>query len=177
MFKPVLLTLTILLSISLNAQNDEHEEPFYRHRIAPLMGYVFVPEETDLIDGSSFRLIPTFGIDYDFSFNRKWAIGWFNDIEASSYIIEYDDGKVEQLEREYLIISTICLIYTPVKHFTVYAGGGMEFERHQNFAVIRIGTEYEIPIRNNWDVAFGLSFDHKEVYNSYGFTVAFGKRF
>lgn len=154
----------------------QHEEGhFYRHRIAPLMGYVFVPEETGSETTNSVRLIPTFGIDYEFKLHPRWALGWFNDIELSSYVIEYHSHE-EALVRENAFITALCLVYSPVHRLALYAGPGYELETHQNFAVIRVGIEYEIPIPDNWDLAFGLSWDHKEVYNSVGITVAFGKR-
>jgi hypothetical protein len=155
---------------------QEQEETKLKNRIAPLLGYVFVPEEVENESGK-FRLVPTFGLDYERMITDKFSIGLFNDFEASAYFIKDPEAEEGVLEREYVFITTLCLIYSPVERWTVYVGGGYEFEVHENFAVLRLGSEYEIPIRNNWDVAFGLSWDHKQIYNSVGFTVAFGKRF
>jgi hypothetical protein len=168
-----LLFLSFLLFTFLGVAQEEGESK--RHRIAPLVGYVFVPEDVDNKDGSNVRIVPTFGLDYDFRLAPRWAIGLYNDIELNSYFISYQGGEL--LQREHVFISTLCVIFSAAEGWSVYAGGGYEFEKHHNFAVLRLGTEYEIPIRNDWDVAFGLSFDHKEVYNSIGFTIAFGKRF
>lgn len=174
--KKLLLGLLIcLLANTVNGQNNESEIE-HRHRIAPLLGYVFVPEETSNETGGSARLIPTFGVDYEYRIHPKFALGWFNDIELSSYLIEYED-EGEYLQREYAFISAICLVYSPFNRFAIFAGPGYEFEHHQNFRVFRVGVEYEILMPDDWDVAFGLSFDHKEVYNSFGITIAFGKRF
>ena len=156
--------------------SEEKDKPGKKNRIAPLMGYVFVPEQVEDEDGM-LRIVPTFGVDYERILSEKWAIGSFNDLELSSYFIKDPEEESGVLKREFVFITTICAIYTPVEYWTVYVGAGYEFETHQNFAVFRLGTEYEIPIRNDWDVAFGLSWDHKQVYNSIGFTVAFGKRF
>ena len=164
----------ILLVASLSIFAQEASEK--KNRIAPLVGYVFVPEQIEE-GGTEGRIIPTFGVDYERILSPKWAIGSFNDIELSSYFITDPDEDAGVLKREVVFITTICAIYTIMDYWTVYGGAGGEFETHKNFFVVRVGTEYEIPIRNEWDVTLGLSLDHKEVYNSIGFTIAFGKRF
>jgi hypothetical protein len=141
------------------------------------MGYCFVPEQLGSDGENVVRAIPTFGLDYSRWITPKFGLGSFNDIELSTYVIDVEGDDGDYLAREYAFITTICLIYSPFEDFTVYGGGGYEFEKHHNFAVIRLGVEYEIPIRNDWDVSFGLAFDHKEVYNSLSFAVCFGKSF
>ena len=141
------------------------------------MGYVFVPEEVNENDQSQIRIIPSFGLDYERVISPKWSIGLFNDVELSSYFINDPNQESGVLKREFVFITTLCAVYTIMDYWTVYGGAGYEFESHENFFVTRIGTEYEIPIRNNWDATFGLSWDHKEVYNSIGFNIAFGYRF
>lgn len=165
------------LSAGSFAQEEQEEgREIKKNRISPLIGYVFVPEQIEEI-GAQARIIPTIGLDYERRLSEKWAIGSFNDLELSSYFIKDDQEDEGVLEREFVFISTICAIYTPIEYWSVYLGAGYEFEKNKNFFVARLGTEYEVPIRNDWDVAFGLSWDYKEVYNSIGFTIAFGKRF
>jgi len=172
----ILIALT-LIPFFLSAQETERESQGKKNRIAPVLGYTFVPEEIADDDKGQFRVIPTFGIDYERKLGNKWALGLFNDIELTSYLISDEAEESGLLERDFVFITTIVVIYSIKEQWTVFGGGGYEFEKNKNFAVMRLGTEYEIPIRNEWDVAFGLNWDYKEVYQSLGFTVAFGKRF
>ena len=148
-----------------------------KNRAAAVMGYVFVPQQVDENDKSSFRLVPVFGLDYERVLTNKWAMGVYNDVELSSYFIDDPNAESGVLQREFVFISTLCAIYSITDYWTVYGGAGYEFEVNKNFVVGRIGSEYEVPIRNEWDVTFGLSWDYKEIYNSIGFQIAFGKRF
>jgi hypothetical protein len=140
------------------------------------MGYVLVPDQVEDTDGK-IRIVPSFGLDYIRILSPKWAIGLINDIELSSYYIHDPKEESGVLEREFAFISSVCVFYNILDEWTVFVGAGYEFETNQNFFATRLGTEYEVPIRNDWDVSFGLNWDYKEIYNSFGFNVAFGKRF
>ena len=174
---PRLLFLTIAFFISLAVFGQEESEEIKKNRIAPLMGFVFIPEQINEEGDHLVQIIPTIGLDYERHLVGKWSIGLYNDLELNSYQIKDPRNNTETLTREFVFVSTLCVIYSPIEQWTVYTGIGYEFETHENFEVFRVGTEYEIPIKNDWDCAFGLSWDHKEIYNSIGYTVAFGKRF
>jgi hypothetical protein len=41
------------------------------------------------------------------------------------------------------------------------AGPGIEFEKNENFGVIKTGVEYSIEIPKNWEIGFGIEYDWK----------------
>ena len=152
-----------LLIVNLAFGQSDNENELLKNRISPLMGFSFIPDESAEDGDPLFNIIPSVGFDYERWFNEKWAIGWFNEIElATYYIADYD-----VLKRQNAIITSITAIYSVNEYFKIFAGPGYEFEKHQNFFVSRLGAEYEIPIRNNWDVSLSLIWDNKEVYDSF----------
>ena len=168
-----LLVFGLILTLFQSAKAQE--EHFSRHRIAPLVGYIFVPEQRDYIEEKAFSIIPAIGLDYEYRVTEKWGIGSYNDIELTNYYIVTDDNSY--LERERVFITAVCVFFEVGENMSAYAGGGYEMDVHENFFVYRAGVEYKVDIRKGWDTAFGLSFDFKEVYKSFGFTIAFGKKF
>lgn len=182
--KTFIFIFCIALANSINAQDHEviidknhfrHYPDIKRHRIAPLMGFTYVFNRV-AEKGNQYTeiLVPTIGVNYQFNVSRKWSIGVHSDLEISSYSIIESDQQL--LERELAFIISFVGIYEFVSNWSVLAGYGMEFETHQNLQVIRLGTEYEVHIRNDWDVSFGLIYDYKQKYSSFAFTISFGKR-
>ena len=56
-------------------------------------------------------------------------------------------------------------------------GAGGEFEKHEHLFVLRLGTEYEFPLGNGFDITPTLTWDHKVKLNSIALGVSVGKRF
>ncbi|MEN8247412.1 MAG: hypothetical protein ABFS32_00640 [Bacteroidota bacterium] len=158
------------------SQEDEHHEEHKHHRIAGIMSHTYIPKGYNSTENSSFLIVPSWGFNYEYWFNEKWAIGLHNDIEISTYIIETPEGS--ELERERPFITSLVGIYKPVKGLEIIAGFGKEFENHESFLVYRIGLEYEIEISHHWDLAPGLVFDIKEeTYNSWTLGIGIGRKF
>ncbi len=168
----------------------EHEGgPFKRHRIAFLTGNTIVPSGGENEERIGTVLVPTIGIDYEYWFSRKLAIGWYNDFTLSTFVVETNrepddghgtassEGGNEVVEREPTFLTTVVIVWEPVHRLALYTGGGREFEPSEDFWVWKIGIEYGFPLPGDWDIAIGGSYDYKEVYDSFGVGVSFGKRF
>lgn len=158
------------------AQDHEKEEEFGRHRLAPLMGFTYVfntTQNSNHVLGSI--LVPTIGIDYLYKFSPNWGLGWYNDLELSSYLVE--SGESEEIRRERAFVTALGVSYNITHHFAVFTGYGIELERHQNFQVFKAGMVYGIPFRDAWDLGFGLTYDHKEIYQSLAFSILFERKF
>jgi hypothetical protein len=69
------------------------------------------------------------------------------------------------------------LVYEPVERLALYTGAGREFEESEDFWVWKFGVEYSFPLPRDWDIAVGVAYDYKDVYDSIGVGVSFGKRF
>ncbi len=171
-----LILLLFSLSSSLFAQVEEESDRFKRHRLALFFGNAHVPAGDPAIDRSETIIVATWGLDYEYWFNPKWALGIYNDIELQAYFVNNDN--VTDLKREYPFITSLVLVYVPWKTLSVYAGPALEIERNKNFYVTKIGIEYAFELPNHWDLAPGLSYDSKEgEYGTWSFGFSLGKKF
>jgi len=118
--------------------------------------------------------IPTFGLEYVYRFNHKWAAAIIANMETGNYLIEFER---EDLERENVLIIAAVAVFEALPGWAIFTGPGIELEKHHNFPVWRIGTDYQIPLKNNWDLTPVFSFDHKEAYTSWELVISIGKSF
>jgi hypothetical protein len=158
-------------------ESSEHSKPghpFLHHRLSAGFGYTFVPKGVDESSEEEGILAPTISVEYFYKFSHRWAAGLMVDMEMSQYLIPFLD---DFLTRDKALIIGAVGLYEPIEYWGIFAGAGMEIESHHNFAVIRVGTDYEFLIGNNWDISPSLSFDFKEEYSSWALMVGFGKHF
>ena len=98
-----------------------------------------------------------------------------SDIELSSYSIAED--YQEYLERNYAVLISVVGTYEILPGWAVLAGPGYEFETHQNFAVLRVGTDITKSFENGWGVGVIVRYDNKEVNSMLNLGLAVSKRF
>ncbi|AZQ61265.1 hypothetical protein EI427_03220 [Flammeovirga pectinis] len=187
-----LLALFIFLfsSVTCFGQEEEHstkkmhgrEEAHGKlkhHRIALIWAHGYVPKAIDNKDQTV--IIPVIGLDYEYWFSHKFAIGLSNDIELTNYVIENHEG--EELEREYSYVGAIMGIFEVAPLWVVAVGPGVEIEKNQNFFVAKINIEREFPIAGvGWDVTPMFSYEVKTsnghgVYDAFNLGIGIGKRF
>ena len=101
-----------------------------------------------------------------------WEIGIMTDIELGEYVFFEKD-----LNREYAILLTAMVIFNLTKHINFFAGGGMEFEKHKNLGIIRLGGKYVFRLPKSWVILPGFFFDFKEATDTWSLSVAIGKEF
>ena len=153
------------------AEHSDHEQ--FRHfRVAALIGHTFVPTP----QSSRHLAIASWGLDLEYWFNRKWGLGLHNDFELQHFIIMEGDG--EELERDYPVVLTLDLLFKPWKGLVFLIGPGYEFEKNENFFLVRAGVEYEIDLPNHWDLSPSFFYDTRRgAYDTWTFSLAVGKRF
>jgi len=154
-------------------QNEGHDE-FKRHSLVLEFGYTHVPDGFEEEPGDQAIWVPTVGLAYAYHFNHKWGVGLTANMETGNYLIEVNR---EDLIRENVFIFTVVASYEILPNWGVFAGPGIELEGHHHFAVLRFGTEYIVPLKNNWIILPILTFDHKTDYTSWEIAIAIGKRF
>jgi hypothetical protein len=182
MYKLITILLTFgLINFGLSQHNqaskDHHQSEhasFLKHRIAAGFGYTYVPEGADEATEEKGILVPTLSAEYFYKFTHKWAAGIMLDLELSQYVIPFLD---DFLTRNKALVIGVVGLYEPLTNWGVYAGGGMEIEEHHNFAVLKLGTDYEFLIGKNWDISPSLTFDYKEKYTVWSLMVGVGKHF
>ncbi|SDW92277.1 hypothetical protein SAMN05444411_102470 [Lutibacter oricola] len=186
-FTKISLLFAMIASISINAQKH-HEEPKHtktkehgKHKLAFFTGFTHVSSafyEHETHEESTGKWVPTIGLDYFYSLNKKWSIGTINDIEFDNYIIKLDNEEEE--ERVNVLISSVVAKYNINHQLGVFIGPGVEVEFSEstkNFFVVKAGVEYEIEISNGWEIAPSLMYDWKEEYKTFSYGFSIGKRF
>jgi len=119
-------------------------------------------------------VIPAWGFDVDYLFHPRISIALQGDIKLQSFEVEDDDIM---LARTNPFSITIVLHYHLVRHWSIYSGPGYEFETHENFFMVKFGTEYSFEITGDFEIALNLIYEKKEdVYDAVTFGVAFNKK-
>ncbi len=182
--KEFVFTLLIFAAFSGNLSGQEHpqenethdraEHSFKKHRLAAEFGYAHIPDGYEEEPGDLSVWVPTVGIEYLYRFNHKWAGGLTVSMETGNYLIEVNR---EDLDRENVLIIAAVADYEIVPRWAVFGGGGMEIERHRNFGLLRVGTAYNFPLKNNWDISPIVTFDYKIEYYTYELVISIGKSF
>lgn len=162
----ILLLLTNLITHSQDQQSSEeqHAEKVRHHWINVFSGITFIEEASTDGMNSQLLIVPTFAVDYEYIINHKFALVWSNDVELASYVVE--DDASEELKREFAVVSSVVLAYSLYPFWAVFAGPGYEFETHQNFFVMKIGTELKKEFEDGWGLGISLSVDLKDVNTS-----------
>ncbi len=150
-----------------------HEGDHFKHQIAAGFGYTFIPAANNLGSAEAQGvLVPTVGLDYFYHIHPGWEIGFMADYELDHYLI-----VEHELERENALILALAGMYKATEHLGVFAGGGMELERHEHLAVFRLGTEYSISIGERWELVPKITYDFKEHYNTWSFSLSLAGMF
>jgi hypothetical protein len=171
--KNVLLLMIIsFVGRSVLAQAFESEEFKPKIRGAVMMANSHVPKATE--GGKSVHIIPTWGFDVDYFFHPRWSVAIQGDVKLQSFEVEEDNVE---LERSYPLAIVAALHYHALRHWSFYAGPGVELESHENLFLVRAGTEYSFEITEDFEIALNLIYENKqEVYDAWTFGVAFNKK-
>jgi len=177
--KKILLINLLLFILFANAQekeNKEEEKSEKRHSIAVLVSH------TQIVNGikgedKKWISVPSWGIDYNYEINERWAIGLHNDIIVESFVVEHNDGT--EIERSSPIASAVVGMFKPIKNFSIVLGVGGEFSKEENLFLIKAGIEYGHRIlHDNWEIIASLTNDLKlDAYNSWNIGFGIARRF
>ncbi len=151
-----------------------HEDLEHTYKIALAFGYNHIPAGFEEGNEEESVFVPSIGLDFFYSLNHKFTLGMVADLELAEYLVDFNR---EDLVRERALIWALIGTYEVLPHWKLLLGGGIEFEKHKNLGVVRLGTEYEIELSKGWDLGPSLFFDIKEHFNVWALSVAIGKRF
>lgn len=148
------------------------QEPHFR--FAALILHTFIP--TDTPSGPDVLILPTIGLDIEYWFNHKWAIGLHNDIELESFEVETEEGVF--VNRKTPIVFTLDTIWRPKKNWVFLAGPGIEIESDKNYALFRLGVEYEFEFIEGIDLSPNLVYDiRNDAFDTFSYGLGVGFRF
>lgn len=184
MKKLILLFIASVLISPLVAEehkNEIHESELGKHKLAVYTGFTHISAafyEHETHEQSTGKWAPTIGLDYFYSLNHKWDVGFIGDMEFDNYVIRLEDESEE--ERLNVIIASVVAKYKFNHHLGVFLGPGVELEFSEstkNFFVVKFGAEYEIEIADGWEIAPSIMYDWKQQYQSFAYGFSIGKRF
>lgn len=177
--KGILLTVGLLFSVLLLAQHhpsitgmssEENEWPNFRQAI--VIGHTLIPVEAT----HDHIFIPSWGIDTEYWPSRRWGVGLHADIEIESFIILVEGG--ESVERINPVVVTLDALHRLKNGLIIVLGPGIELEQSREYALFRLGLEYEIPLGYHFDLAPTVFYDRRfDGYATWTVGLGVGKRF
>ena len=143
-----------------NNEKDHDDEHFHKHSIAILLNHTFIGTGLDDEGGSKTISVPSWAINYDYHFDHRWSLGLHNDIILEKFIVENKVEGEEILERETPIAVVAVGSYRPIVGLALELGTGIEFDKNENFGLLRLGAEYGIEIPQlKMEAIFGIDYD------------------
>lgn len=171
-----------------SSHDDTGHEALKKHVISGSINHTIIfGGATDTGESTSITL-PSFGLNYTYIFNEKWAIGLHNDIILEDFFVKdgsstfsrsgSEEAEGTVIERGTPIAACIMGIYKPLPYLGLMAGIGREFSSHEDFTVIRFGIEAPYHLPKNWEVFGVLTYDiNIDAYQSLTYGIGLGKLF
>ncbi len=160
-------------------ESTSHEnDVFKKHSIALLISHTHITKGIRNGDTESIS-VPSFGLNYNYRIAEKWALGLHTDIIIEEFIVERSIFEEGRLERERPVATILAGTYKITEGLGLVAGIGVEWEKNENFGLIRLGTDYGIHIPGpGLEVIIGLNYDIlMDSYNSVNFGIGIAKLF
>ncbi|WP_181307302.1 hypothetical protein [Rufibacter sp. XAAS-G3-1] len=157
------------------ASEGKVEEHQFKHaRVSVVLYHTHIGTHTQ--NGKEFISIPSIGFDVEYWFNPTWGIGSHNDLELINF--EVKQGEHHSVERERPVLLTVDGLCKPWKGLVLLAGLGTEIEERERLFVLRGGLEYEVELKDHWDVAPAVFYDNRlHAYDTFSVGIGIGKRF
>ena len=179
------MALVLVFSSSAFAQHtgQEHGEEAVFH---PHHTFGLVISHTQVSEGVSeggkrkWLSLPSWGLNYNYKFSPKWAIGLHTDIITESFKVDehLNGSSNEVIERSSPVATALMASFKPGEHFIFLLGGGGEFAHAANYLLIRLGLEYEYHLNKNWELNANITNDLKvNAYNSWSVGMGITKIF
>ena len=177
--RSIQVILILLVSFNLNiafaqesSSKESEAEKSSKHRIGPFIGYGLSPN----LKGN-FRMIPVLGLDYEYWFNERIALGLSNDLDLLGFTVETSEGL--DLEREFALVFTANGVFKPVGEWIISLGGGIEVEQNESLGVFRLGTGWEFEVNSRLDLEPVIAWEMKgkATYHTINFGLVIGLNF
>ncbi len=151
---------------------EHHVKHFKKHAISFMISHTNINTGIkDNKDKNAWLALASFGLNYNFNFNEKWALGLHTHMIIEDFAVKESGSHNENLstfseeggsaiiERGTPISLALIGSYKVHKHIALLAGAGMEFSSHKDFKVIKFGVEFPFHIPNNWEIYGALLYD------------------
>lgn len=177
------LTIAFCLSMisGVLAQETQHSSEsihkLKRHKLGAFLGNAVIHGVHNTRTGhEQYVLAPTFGLDYEYWINHKWAIGTYNEVAHLDIEVETEDHE-EYIKRENAMIFSVVAVFEPIHNLGIFAGTGIETDPNRTFWIRYMGLEYALVRCNDWDISLAVGYVNKDLYDAFTFGVVLGRRF
>ncbi|MCC7501494.1 MAG: hypothetical protein IT229_03130 [Flavobacteriales bacterium] len=166
-------SLLVLLPAGVHAQHDAPAPPeeHARHEVSALLAHTHVSQGIDVNGDQSWLVLPSWGLNYNYWLTPRWAIGLHSDLITETFVVTENlhGGKEKPVvERTKPIAPALMATYRPFEHWAFTLGGGMEFAKEEDLALLRAGTEYTIHLGGPWETSGSLAYDFRmNAYDSW----------
>ena len=161
---------------SLGQEHHEGKEEHKRHVVGFGLGHSMVLQ--GVRDGEVGNIyVPSFLAQYSYMISEKVGIGLNVDVLIETFAIEDRDGI--EVERERPVATILVGDYEIGKRFALVVGAGVEWEKNENYGLLRFGLDYAHPLGDKGfeflatftsDILFGG-------YNTINLGLGVGKKF
>lgn len=174
-FKTILsVSFTLICLVGFTQEEKGEKAKIEKQSFASVtLAYGIVPQGSNEDNIEKGHLVPAAGADYLYRVAPKWEVGIMVDFEFATYVIPRENNLI----RERAFITVPVLAYNILPPWSLFVGYGIEFEKHKNLGIFRLGTEYSFPLKNRWIVPVGIFLDVKERYENFSFSVGLGRSF
>ncbi|MEJ1238722.1 hypothetical protein WBG78_11360 [Chryseolinea sp. T2] len=159
------------------AQQTEAPRPeFNRNKVSLSITHTHVPTGINENGQSSWLMLPSWSLDYDYSLTDKWGAGLHTDLVIEDFQYEKEEGIILKRSKPF----SMALVGTRRfgEHISIFAGGGMEVASEGTLGLFRLGGDCGWEIPNDWELSLSLVFDFKiDNYNAWVLGFGVGKRF
>jgi len=160
-------------------QEDNHEE-YHKHMLSLVLGHAHVSKGVKN-ERTTWLVLPSWAIDYNYFISPKWALGLHTDIIIDDFEVESGsegNGGAITLERSSPISVVGAVSYKPLHHLALIVGAGVEYAPEETFTLIRLGIEPSIELSEKFEVIFTLGYDFKiDAYNNWNLGVGIARLF
>lgn len=186
MRRAIFIIIILFTGLMVFAQEATHASkesftPF--HQLGLTIGHEHAFSGRNEDNEKEVAILPFWGLDYNFQFAPKFAVGLHTDFIIESFKVEKNhNGETEEtVERTQPIAPAIMGFYKPTEHWNFGLGLGGEFAKEEDYFLSRAAVEYGVEIRNGWEVAGSLQYDFRwKAYDTWtiglGISKSFGKK-
>lgn len=175
------LSFLLLIHAAFSQEENTHFKP--RHSVGINIGHEHSFGGVNENGRKEMTVLAYWGLDYNYQFARKWAVGLHTDFITESFKVEskIDEKEKEIIERSTPIAPAVMAFYKPTEHWSFGAGMGGEFAKEENYVLNRIAVEYGWEIKKSWEVFGALQYDVRwKAYDTWtiglGISKAFGEK-
>jgi hypothetical protein len=169
-------------------ETEQHPSHHKKHVLSASINHTIIFSGVKNGETQTSVFVPSFGLNYTYFFNNKWALGLHNDIILEDFLVKGEsssepatkssDEEITVIERGRPVSMAIMAIYKPIQNLGIMAGAGMEFSSHEDYAVIRFGLEAPVHLPQNWEVYGTITYDIMiDAYTSLTYGIGIAKLF